>query len=367
MRGAPRVLEVAQHFFDAAMAPAEWTPALKSLADLLRADHVMIVAHETAGGQPLLAKSVGMDEGDFGRFLSPEAVCWMQPFRQAMPSGSVVTWSQLISDRQFARSEFYNEVVRPVNGFYAVAVQQESPALSTFVAVCRARRNRDFAASDTVSLQTFLPYLTTSLELQRRLRVAEQRCAGLASALDKVEGGLILTDAAARPVFLNLQAERTVAEADGLNIEAASLAAATPMATRRLREIIAAAAAAPAIAGRRLRLERRSQRPPLLLTVLPIAPPGAGSPSLCAPRVAIFIKELDAPAAIDRTALREAFGLTARESEVAALLAGGFDLDVIAARLRVGRSTVRSHLVHVFEKTNVHSQAALVALVHRVH
>ena len=366
MPDATKLLAIALHFFDAAMAPAQWVPALEATVDLLRADHAMIVVRENASGQPLVAECAGMNESDFARFLSAEAACRMEPFRAAMPSGTAVIWSQLVSDRHFVSSEFYNEVVRPLNGFHAVAARQELPELSTFLAVCRPRQNGDFAADDAMRLQALLPSLATSLQLHHRLQATDGRHAAFATVLDRLEDGVILTDAAALPIFLNARATRIVAEADGLDAAAASLAAATPLATRRLHEAIAGAAGRTAVPGRRLRLARPSQRPPLLLTVLPISRLGAVLPGVGVPQVAIFIKETDVPITIDRAAMREAFHLTPRECDVATLLAGGLDLDRTAAELRIGRGTVRNHLMQIYEKTGVHSQGALVALLARI-
>jgi DNA-binding CsgD family transcriptional regulator len=87
--------------------------------------------------------------------------------------------------------------------------------------------------------------------------------------------------------------------------------------------------------------------------------PGGGPTA----RVAIFIKDLGAPLAVDRLAVAEAFRLTPRECEVAVLLADGHDLPRIAAMLGVGLSTVRYHLKRAFEKTGMRSQAALAALI----
>jgi DNA-binding CsgD family transcriptional regulator len=266
-----------------------------------------------------------------------------------------VIWSQLVSDRHFELSEFYNEVVRPVNGFYAVAARQELPALSAFLAVCRPRQNGNVAGNDATILQTLLPSLATSLQLHHRLQATDGVSAALATVLDRLEDGVILTDATARPIFLNARATRIVAEADGLDI-----AAATPIATRRLREAIAGAAARAAVPGRQLRLARPSRRPALLLTLLPVSRLGAVVPGVGVPRVAIFIKEPDAPITIDRATLREAFHLTPRECDVATQLASGLDLDRTAAELRIGRGTVHSHLMQIYEKTGVHSQAALI-------
>jgi DNA-binding CsgD family transcriptional regulator len=289
----------------------------------------------------------------------------MEPLQQAMPRGTAVTSSRLVADREFERSELYNEVVRPANGFYAVGYRQDFSALSTFVAVCRPRRKGSFATRDTRTLQNLAPLLGTTLELQYRLHVCEQQRAALANVLDKLSRAVMVTDASTRPIFLNKEAERLVAEDDGLSAGCAQLSAATSAATRRLRDAVLETAAHGAVKGQRLRLERPSGRGPLLLTVLPISQLGVASLGASAPRVVIFVDELDEPAAIDRAAIADIFDLTPRESEVATRLTGGSALTTISGALRMSYSTVRTHLLHVFEKTGVHNQAALVALLSR--
>jgi len=62
-------------------------------------------------------------------------------------------------------------------------------------------------------------------------------------------------------------------------------------------------------------------------------------------------------------AIRQALGLTERESETAMLLAGGLDLPTIAHRLQLGLGTVRNHLKSIFGKTGTRRQGELVALL----
>jgi DNA-binding CsgD family transcriptional regulator len=56
--------------------------------------------------------------------------------------------------------------------------------------------------------------------------------------------------------------------------------------------------------------------------------------------------------------------LTPRESEIAGLLATGATVEAIAQTLNLTAGTVRYNLQRIFDKADVHSQGALVALVH---
>lgn len=56
-------------------------------------------------------------------------------------------------------------------------------------------------------------------------------------------------------------------------------------------------------------------------------------------------------------------GLTARESEVLLLLAQGRTQSVIARKLGIGEGTAHSHIIHVYQKMNVHSQQELLDII----
>ena len=84
----------------------------------------------------------------------------------------------------------------------------------------------------------------------------------------------------------------------------------------------------------------------------------------CGPaRAAIFVSAPDAARSVDERALVAAFGLTAREAEVAAQLASGATIGSLAAAWGISANTVRGYLKAVFDKTGTHRQADLVRLV----
>jgi len=67
----------------------------------------------------------------------------------------------------------------------------------------------------------------------------------------------------------------------------------------------------------------------------------------------------------DQTALTTLTGLTGRELEVVRLIAAGLSNNEIAERLFVSTATVKTHINHVFAKTNLRDRAQLVAYAFR--
>jgi DNA-binding CsgD family transcriptional regulator len=281
-----------------------------------------------------------------------------------------------MSDRDYVLSEHYNEIVRPLNGWHAVGVRQQSATAGFFLGICRQRGIDDFDFAETALLQALIPHFTTAVDFHYRLAAERSRGESLTQLIDRLDTGVILTDGAGVPLFVNARAAKIAEEVDGLLLGTGGIAAATSEATGLLRSAIAAIAAKgrrandvprqsaePGTEERRLVLKRPSGRPPLLLAVLPIWKLHLSLPGSPAPRVAIFVSEPDVPTPIRQEALVDALGLTPRESEVAILLAEGLPVEAIAMTTGLGVPSVREYLKRSFAKTGTHSQAALVALI----
>ena len=61
------------------------------------------------------------------------------------------------------------------------------------------------------------------------------------------------------------------------------------------------------------------------------------------------------------------FGLTSREMDVVRLLCCGRTNREISECLNIGQATVKTHLIHIFEKLGVETRSAVVALMARMH
>jgi DNA-binding CsgD family transcriptional regulator/PAS domain-containing protein len=364
MSRADDILRAINQLYAAAAQPDAWTPALEFVTDLLRGDHAVVHADASTIAPGAVCITARIDERDLARSAAASAGCDLGRLSPGLfPVGRVWTRAEIMPDREFARTAYYNDCVRPLNGFHAISFRQIDLPAPFLLAVCRPERTGNFGAEEAAILQRLAPHVATVLELHGRLQAANHQRVALAQVFDQLDSGVIVTDASAHPVFVNHRALDITAQSDGLLLGPTGLSGPTPRLTQRLRAAIAGVGADGGSHRRQLRLERPSRRPPLLLTLLPVWRLGIALPGVATPRVAIFIKEPDIPVTMDHAALVEAFRLTPRESEIAALMAGGLDLSEIAATLAISRGTAAFHLNRIFDKTGVRSQAKLVSLL----
>jgi DNA-binding CsgD family transcriptional regulator len=355
------LLDVVERLYAASLTPAEWPDAMAAVQGLFGSEHVILRVLDVSSGSVDFGVNRGIDPAAAAHMATPEAAeSAMQLFKNVAP-GTAMLRQQVIGDQAFERGAFYNEFLRPVNGFHGLAAYSLGAEACFDISICRPRAREAFDATDAGRLQSLLPHLSTTIALQGRLRGLHQHAHDLSGLLDRLDQGVIVTDSIARVVSLNVRASRMVAEADGLDFDGARLKAATPAETQALRAAIGAVAAQSHGLERSCRLPRPSRRLPLRVSMIPLWRLDGSARTGPSARVALFIKETDGPRAIDREAVADVFHLTTRESEIAALLTSGGDLETIAAKLGIGLGTVRHHLKRLFDKTDTHSQPALIA------
>jgi hypothetical protein len=235
----PATHEAVARLYGAVMAPSEWPAALENISGILHADHAIVFAVGPDASEPFVTCS-GMDPGHAARFCTPECLRLGEPFLRALPVARVISSADVISDRELESTAYYDELIRPAKGFYSLNASVDVPGrAATFVNFCRPRQAGAFDAARATTLQAVLPHFATALELMHTLQAVQRRNDNLLQLLDHLDSGVILVDAAGEPSFINRRAAGILTEGDGLTLGPAGLLAATPTATRRLRQAIA--------------------------------------------------------------------------------------------------------------------------------
>jgi DNA-binding CsgD family transcriptional regulator len=289
------------------------------------------------------------------------------PYATRLAPGSARQRATLLPDAQAVRSDFYQDVVRPMGGFRAIlSVVLRHARHGSLLAVCRPHHAADFSDDDANVIEHVIPHIARALKARLDIEAAERRSAVALDALDRVDAALAVVDAELRPVLLSRRAEKIVMCGDGLRRTGDGLAAWAPGETTRLRsQVRCAAAEDPRVPGTfALRLTRPPPGPPWAVTLRRLAP--ASGMSTGAPLVAVVLEDAIRGVGDIGGTLHAMFDLTPREIAVATALARGHDLVETADSLGITPGTVRNHLKAVFLKTHTHRQSELVSLILRI-
>jgi DNA-binding CsgD family transcriptional regulator len=347
-------LSIVEGFYAAAVGQLGWSDALDRLDRAVPFDHVIMAA----SGPPFFS-TARIGEDDVVRALSSVGDhAYDGPSIDLLHPGKAMLRSMMMSDAEYARTVHYNEAIRPLGGFHGIFAKAGAAAPGASIALCRSERRRDFEAADLTVVERLLPHLGMAIDISGRLAFGGADASTLEALLHGCREGALICDGARRPVVANDFAQRLLITGDGLAMGLAGLHGNTIEDTRRLGVAIAAA---ERLGASRCLLSRQSRRPPLIVRVVVLGYLGFWTPK--SRSVALFVSVPDEPLPIDREALAEAFGLTRREVQVAALLGSGADLAAIAGALGVELASVRAYLKCIFQKTGAHTQAALVAMV----
>jgi DNA-binding CsgD family transcriptional regulator/PAS domain-containing protein len=268
-----------------------------------------------------------------------------------------------------ARTELYTEWLKPQGLAAAWTVghticNEQGEAMGGFAVFPREGAppyTRDqFAEADAL-----VPHLRRAVQIQVTVQRAQRVRVALAEAIDRLPTGVLLLDSKRRVVVQNRGAERILAADDGFRIDRHGPSADDARENATLQRLIADSMEARA--GQEMRsagfvaISRPSGKRSYAVMVTPLldAPKSAMSDAV----VALFVADPSARFFAGPEALSELYQLTHSEAELVRLLASGLSLEEAADKRGVSLNTARSHLKHVFAKTDTSRQGELVRLI----
>jgi DNA-binding CsgD family transcriptional regulator len=377
------ILDAVRKLYEAVLEPDGLEKALPTVTTAVGGDGMILLGQDLRTERVEFTASSGFGPKVAAAKATACEAAMMAPWLSALRFNVALQSSAVMPDRDFVRSDFYNESVRATGTFYAaLAAPRYTPHHRSFAAICRVLGSADFNIESIRTLRVLVPHLVTALRVRHQFGEAKLHARSAYAVLNRLQVGIVLTDAAARPRFVNTRAEAIAAEADGFYLGSRGITAALPAETRALQRAIAAAAtvtaklsqsdttdtilrSATSSAEARVHLSRPSLRAPLTVIVMPLSDVSLDGTWGAPHQVAVFVIEPDRPPEINTRALAETYRLAPREVQVAKLLAQGHRPAQIASELGIGVGTVREHLKRVLAKTDTHRQADLVRLLLR--
>jgi DNA-binding CsgD family transcriptional regulator len=290
-------------------------------------------------------------------------------FAATTPSLTIRDREQEVSDRDLVKLEFYNDIMRPAGFWHAITlnIYRDERYLSP-LGILRSQSEGPFTDAERRTLRSLAPHLNRAIRVMLRIKESEARADASSEIIDRLSVGVVLTDASGTVAEINRMAGSIIDEADGLMIRDGVLRAANRRDDLRLARYIFEAAGGHTATqllcpSAVMRLSRPSLRRPLPLVIGPTRHANALIGRSRAVSV-MFTDPEQAPEA-DAALLARLYGLTPREAAVAALLLSGESPAAVAADLAMTMNTVRTHIRHIFEKTEVDRLSEFVRLVLR--
>jgi DNA-binding CsgD family transcriptional regulator/PAS domain-containing protein len=277
------------------------------------------------------------------------------------PVGVIHTGGALVALE--AHSEFNHDWMRPHHMDDGIFVRLTDGSRPTCFLVAAPRRDESYADDARLELfEALVPHMQQALRTQEHVDDLEHAARDVAGAVDGMRHAVIVVGPDTRVVHLNAVAEAMQARHEGPYVHYGRLRARSASTDDELQKSIRGAlgVASPASYGSSVVHQRVSSPRPLILHVVPFTSQTRDGEHA---RALVVVVDPDCQPEPTADLLRRAFGLTKAEADVALLVAQGDGLRPIADELSLSMATVKTHLQHVFDKTDTHRQAELVRLL----
>lgn len=279
-----QALDLVGRIYEAAADVTGWPRALEALSDATGSTGTVLWFHDFADASAQLgAASFACDVriapelmqryAEHYTYVNP----WMKRVEGHLPEGSIQNSSDVITDAELQRTEFYADWLRPQGLGYALggAVLVRGSRCAMF-SLLRPERAGPYREADTVLMRQLMPHLRRACGLHQRLAALQAQRCGVLAALDRLAAAVWLLDRDGCLLHANRAGRELDTRRDGLWIDPQGRPCAEhpgdQQALRRLVEAtIAAAAGRSLCSDGALAVRRRAGRAPLQLMAYPLA------------------------------------------------------------------------------------------------
>jgi DNA-binding CsgD family transcriptional regulator/PAS domain-containing protein len=278
-----------------------------------------------------------------------------------------IATADIIPYDEFLQTRFYREWVHPQGLVdFVSSVLDKSVTSAAMFGVFRHERDGVVDDATRQRMRLIVPHIRRAVLVARLIDLKQAQAATFADTLDGLSAGLFLVDASGRIVHANAAAHRILAVDDFLRTISGRLVARDAHIDQHLREIFAAAESGDieiGIKGIALPLTAHDGERHVA-HVLPLtsgARRDAGTAYTAA--AALFVRKAAMETPSPPKVIAKTYKLTPTELRVLLAIVEVGGVPQVATALGIAETTVKTHLGHLFEKTDTGRQVDLVKLV----
>ena len=314
----------------------------------------------------------GTFEPDFPREYA-EYFHSVNPFKNdvaKMSSGERFNRQERLEDSEFRKIEFYEDYYRKYDLFhFEHQVFLAEKGIACAISLTRTESQGNFTSDETQLLRRLMPHMQRVFKLYLNFSDVKRENNILSETLDHIPRCVVVVDQDRSVVYANHRAKNLLELKDGLRTDKnGRLLTSAPDEERQFKLILESFFASVQMPengrGGALLVSRPSGRRPLQVLMASI-PNSQFLVDRVEKLALLFISDPEEqPETVDAI-LTDIYGLTPAEGRVASILAEGGTIPDICELLGIRRNTVRTHLKHIFAKTDTNRQSELVKLILR--
>ena len=366
---AERLSDIIGAIYDCVLTPANWAAALEGVNRAFTFASCALGVTPLRAGAQVINVTVGVDDAwlsERDSYTADAVAMWGGPERlQRFPLGEPIVASQSPGYAEIRTNRYFREILEPRGLFDAVAIAVASePLLLGYVAFNRHRSAGDIRENEIDGLRVLAPHFRRAVTISNLFDMKAIEAKTFSSALDAMSVGVVLVDEWLDIVHANVAAEAMLAAADPIHSLKGTLMLPTKAATDALQAAVTQAARDEGALGQRgIGIPaRRITGGPCVVHVMPLRHGDVRRNLVPRATAALFVAPAETGPQLPTDALALLYDLTPAERRVFELVCAAKTLPEIADELGIAASTVKTHLLHVFEKTGCTRQVELLKL-----
>jgi DNA-binding CsgD family transcriptional regulator len=370
MTESQKVSSLIGEIYDAALDPDLWPGVLEKACRFVGGVASNLYSEDSAARTGNIHYTWGVDR-HYGRLYYDKYIKF-NPFTTAQlffDVEQIISVGDIMPYEEFRETLFYKEWAQPQGWVDAASAVLDKSATS-YAAMSVIRHERDGLVDDETRwrMGLLVPHVRRAVLIGKVIELHRAEASTLADTLDGLTAGMFLVDQTGRIVHANENGHIMIGDGRFVRAAAGRLVAADARANQTLQDIFAAAECgddAVGVKGISVPLPARAGQEHVA-HVLPLT---AGmrrrAGTSYAAVAAVFVRKatLDVPSQLETVAKRHR--LTPSELRVLLAIVEIGGVPEVANALGISETTVKTHLRHLFEKTNTTRQADLVKLVAR--
>jgi len=370
---AERISELIGTIYDCVLDPSRWPSVVDNIRRELEFCYAVLGVYPLPGGEVTLGVATGIDSvklGELPAYGQDLVDLWGGDIRvKQYPLEEPIAQSQAVQDSALAASRYFLEWAQPQGVVDAVAIGLErNTRMVSTLSFGRHETVGIVSKAELDALRLLAPHFRRAIAIGQMLELQSIAAANVTSVLESLSVGVVLVDELMALIHANPVAESMLARKDPIKVSNGRVvvADASPAIASAIEDAVAQAAGDESALGRRGGTgfpTRGLSGEPRIIHVLPLKKRESRPGLFRRATAALFIAPVDRPIGLPFDAFAALYGLTPAEVRIAEMIVAGRTQREIAKSLGLASATVKTHLLHVFEKTDVRRQVDLVRLV----